>query len=193
MTPSQSNRVRLVDDADGPGRTTATLLASLAARLGVLHFISGADAIGSLTAGFAALGREVSQTAKGAQIRKAIETGRAGANGNALWKSLLIQDWASTLPPSPVLDQLRNDVALLLADDLEETLERMPIPSQNVGMRDSQELETATFLDCLVGLWAFSKELVRSVEALAAPTLSRFEEVMSTENPGHEPEGALLR
>ena len=49
-------RVRLVDVPDGPGRTTATLLASLAARLGVLHLISGSDAVGSLAAGIARSG-----------------------------------------------------------------------------------------------------------------------------------------
>jgi hypothetical protein len=42
-----------------------------------LHFVSGADAIGSLTAGFAALGRELSSTAQGAQMRETIEASRA--------------------------------------------------------------------------------------------------------------------
>jgi hypothetical protein len=185
--------VRLIDSANGPGRTTATLVASLAARLGVLHLVSGADAVGSLTAGFAALGREVSRTAKGAQLRKAIESGRPGTNGYALWKTLGIGNWVSTIPPSPVLDQLRNDIALLLADDLEETLELLPIPSQSVGTQTFQDMEAATFVDCLLGLWAFSSELVRSVEALAAPLLSRFDEMTATRNPGPEPEGSLLR
>ena len=52
-------RILLVDSAEGPGRTTATLVASLAARLSLLHVISGADAAASVIAGYAALGREV--------------------------------------------------------------------------------------------------------------------------------------
>ena len=43
-------RVLLVDSAEGPGRTTATLVASLAARLSLLHVISGADAAASVIA-----------------------------------------------------------------------------------------------------------------------------------------------
>jgi hypothetical protein len=193
MTLVQTNRVRLIDDADGPGRTTATLVASLAARLGVLHLISGADAIGSLTAGFAALGREVSRTAYGAQLRKAIESGRPGTNGYALWKALGIGRWVSTMVPSPVLDQLRNDVALLLTDDLEETLGLLPIPSHSAGIQRLKDMEPATFVDCVLGLWAFSGELVRSVEALAAPMLSSPGEVVATENSNREPESSLLR
>lgn len=193
MTPSPPDRVRLVDRADGPGRTTVTLVASLAARLAVLHLVSGADAIGSLTAGFCALGREVSRTVEGARLRKAIEAGRPGINGKALWSTLRIGEWASEVPASPVLDQLHNDVALLLADDLETTLELLPIPSQMTGAPGSQEMEPATFVDCLLGLWAFSGELVRAVEALAAPTLPPPGEVVRAERPGSEPESSLLR
>jgi hypothetical protein len=192
MTPKTSERVRLIDCADDPGRTTATLVASLAARLGVLHLMSGADAVGAMTAGFAALGREVGRTAEGARLREAIEAGRPGANGNMLWKALLLEEWISSMPPSPVLDQLRNDLALLLADDLEETLRLMPIPGQSVGAKGVQQPEASTFADCLLGLWAFSKELLRSVEALAAPTASTSG-VRPAANPPPETEGPLLR
>ena len=41
-----SARARLIDDAEETGRSTATLLASLAARLGTLHVVSGAMAVG---------------------------------------------------------------------------------------------------------------------------------------------------
>ena len=188
-----SNRVRLIDGADGPGRTTATLLASLAARLAVLPFVSGADAIGALAAGFAALGREVSQTARGASLRRAIEAGRPSANGDALWTKLRIGDWVSSMPPSPILDQLRNDLALLLADDLEATLELMPIPHQMAGAQGAEQIESATFVDCLLGLWAFSTELAHAVETLAAPTLAASDKVMPAVHPSAEPESALLR
>jgi hypothetical protein len=179
-------RLRLVDTVEGPGRTTATLVASLAARLGVLHLISGADAIGSITAGIAALGREVSKTVEGSRLRAAIEKGRPGMNGEMLWTTLRIRDWISASPPSPVLEQMRNDVALLLADDLEQTLEMMPIPHQN-ETPGANEPEPATDLDFLVGMWAFSAEVMRSVEALAQPTLENSASVV----PG--PAGAFSK
>ncbi|MBV8201410.1 MAG: hypothetical protein JOZ15_12375 [Acidobacteria bacterium] len=178
-------------DADGEGRTTATLVASLAARLGALHCISGSDAIGSLAAGFAALGREVSRTAEGAALRRAIAVDLAGMNGNTLWSALRMEEWVSSAAPSRVLDQLRNDLALLLATDLEETLALMPIPGQAAGAQVDAERGPATFLDCTLGLWAFSRELMRAVEALAAPHRTAAGAVV----PGAEPErgGPLLR
>jgi hypothetical protein len=149
-----AGRVRLVDAAEQNGRTTATLMASLTARLGSLYLVSGADAIGSIAAGLAALGRQVAGTAEGARLRAAIEAGRAGANGERLWSELRIEDWLSTMPPSPVLDQLRNDLALLLAPDLEQTLELLPILGEVAGSSAGQA-ERARFADYLIGLWAF--------------------------------------
>jgi hypothetical protein len=189
-TPPQ--RVRLVDRPDEPGRTTATLVASLAARLGTLHLVSGADAVGSLVAGFCALGREVSRTAEGARVRQALESGRVGANGAEIWRALLLERWISSVPPSPVLDQLRNDVALLLADDLVETLELMPIPSEPAGTA-AQPLGDWTFAELALGLWAFSREVVAAVEALAEPTLPPAGEVHRGSSPDEPPAGELLR
>lgn len=186
-----SPRVRLVDTPEGPGRTTATLVASLAARLGALTLVSGADAIGSLTAGLAALGREVSKTEQGARLRAAIEKGRPGTNGDLLWSTLRTRDWISSSVPSPILDHLRNDVALLLADDLEETLEMMPIPSQSDSGKGKEPVPVA-FVDFLVGMWAYSTEVVRSVEALAAPTLQAEATIVAGADPAH-PEASLLR
>ncbi len=184
---------RLVDDADGPGRTTATLVASLTARLATLYLISGADAIGSLTAGFVALGREVAKTADGARLRNAIEAGRAGANGRSLWKTLNLDEWASSHAPSPVLDQLRNDVALLLAGDLAETLELLPIPGELAGASGTQGDEAAMFADFVVGFWAFSREVVWAVETIAAPTLPPAGSVTFAAEPAAAAEGHLLR
>jgi hypothetical protein len=191
VSPS-SDRVRLVDAPEESGRTTATLLASLAARLATLFAVSGSDAIGSLTAGFAALGRDVAKSADGARLRRALEAGRPGANGNALWSALRIDEWASSVPPSPVLDQLRNDVALLLADDLEETLELLPIPGTSAGAQGSGEPETATFLDFAVGFWWFCREVASTVEEVAEPTLDR-ESVRTAPPPEAAPESSLLR
>jgi len=169
--PSPVTRVRLVDAPDDPGRTTLTMVASVAARLAVLHLISGGDAIGALTASIAALGREVARTADGARLHQALEAGRAGANGNLLWSTLRIGEWASAFPPGPILDQLRNDLALLLADDLEASLELPPVPAEPSSARHVREPAPVAFADFALGMWAFSTEIVRGVEALAAPRL----------------------
>jgi hypothetical protein len=179
-------RLRLVDEPNGTGRTTATLLASLAARLAVLHSVSGADAIGALTAGYAALGRKVAETAEGRRMFEAIRRGRAGGNGDRLWDALLIGRWASSLPPSPVLDQLRNDLALLLADDLDAALELPPIPPEVTGI-DRPEPEPATPAYYLLGMWAFAHEVVAGIEALTAVTRPPSQRVV----PGARAEPAV--
>lgn len=189
---SAPGRVQLIDEPEGPGRTTATLLASLTARLATLGVVSGADAIGSLTAGFAALGREASRSAEGACLRRALEVSRAGNNGDALWRALKMNAWLGGLPASPVLDQLRNDVALLLASDLADVLAVLPIPCTS-SPGSFEEKEPYTFLDCVLGLWAFSSELVRSVEALAAVTASEQGEFVPSGETSSNENGPLLR
>jgi hypothetical protein len=186
-------QLRLVDAAGEPGRTTATLLASLTARLATLYLVSGADAIGSLVAGYAELGREVARTAEGARLREALESGRAGTNGRALWDALRIREWASSLPPSPILDQWRNDVSLLLADDLEELLGLLPVPAETAGARGAVPTEEAELADALLGVWAFAVEAQRVIEALAAPTLPEEGLVRAGEHAPAGQEGSLLR
>ena len=185
-------RVRLAD-AEEEARTTATLVASLAARIGMLAMISGASAVGSLMAGFAAVGRRISATAEGARLRRALEAGRAGANVSALWKALRIDDWASGVAPSPVMDHLRNDLALLLAGDLEETLALLPIPGHPAGGAAQVEDAASSGLDCLVGMWYYSREMVLAIEAVAAPTMEPRGHVVAGDGPGREPPGSLLR
>jgi hypothetical protein len=171
MSPAKgSDSIKLVD-APQEARTTATLLASLAARLTTLQFISGPTAVGSIVAGFSALGRDVSKTAEGARLRRALEHGRASANGEAIWDALKIEAWISSVPPSPLLDHLRNDLALLLAGDLLETIELLPIPGSASGDLNAGAEPSAEFLDSVLGMWAFSRELVRGVEALAGSTM----------------------
>jgi hypothetical protein len=185
-------KATLIDVEDTAGRTTATLVASLAARLSSLYFISGADAIASLTSGFAELGREVSKTVEGARLREAFTTSRVVANGEALWRTLRIGDGASTAVPSPVLAQLRNDVALLLADDLDGVLGLLPIPAEAPTGALPPPQQTVTFLDFIIGYWAFSKEVLASLEALA-----KLGRPSSAVHPGPEPvpplKGSLLR
>ena len=62
------------DPVNDDARNTANLLGSLAARLGTLFAISGADAIGAQIAGFAAVGRQVSRMAYGARYASPART-----------------------------------------------------------------------------------------------------------------------
>jgi hypothetical protein len=81
-------------------------------------------------------------------------------------------------------------LALLLADDLESTLELLPIPGEPAG-QGAQPPAPAAFADYLLGMWAFSTEIVRAVEALVAPTLPPPGQVAAGTAP--EPDGPLLR
>jgi hypothetical protein len=189
MSPA---RVKLVDEPESAGRDTSNLVGSLAARLAALHLISGADAVGSLLAGYCALGREVSRTGDGLRLRRALAEGRCGTTGDLIWLRMRIGDWVSSLPASPVLDQLRNDIALLLADDVSEALDSLPYPPELTkdagpdGVRDA-------FVDFLVGFYAFSQEVVTAVDALAAPTLEPSGAFEPGEEPAEDAAGILLR
>jgi hypothetical protein len=191
-TKPEGVRIELCDRPD-ESRTTATLLASLAGRLGALQVTTGAVAVGSLVAGFCVLGRQVSRTAEGARVRRALETARAGANGATVWKALRLDTWLSSVPPSPVLDQLRNDVALIMAGDLEETVPLLPIPAHAAGDTAVDDGETASFLDCAVGLWAYSRELVAVIEAVVGPTLPAPNTFVVPDEPPPQAPGAFLR
>jgi hypothetical protein len=186
------DRIRLVDAPEEAGRTTATLVASLAARLATLYAVSGAAAVGSMVAGFAAIGREASQTAEGASLRRALERGRVASNGRALWAAMRIGQWASLVPAAPLLDQLRNDMALLLAPNLEETLGLMPIPGEAAGAAGAADEPPSDFLDCIIGMWAFSREMVSAVDALAAPT-RESQDILPASNQAEPPSGSILR
>ena len=136
----------------------------------------------------------MSQTEQGARLRSAIEKGLPGNNGDLLWSTLrMAGGWISSSSPAPAVDQLRNDFALLLANDLEETLEMMPIPSQTESGANKEPVPVA-FVDFVVGMWAFSAEVVRSVENLARPTLETEAAVIPAAGAAASPpEGPLLR
>ncbi len=164
--------VRLVDTDDGPPRTTESLVASLIARLDVLQLISGADAVGALSTGVVELGRQVAATAEGHRLKRAIESSLVGKNGDALWKSLEIDEWLSQLPASPVLDHLRNDCSLLLSDDLDSVLESKPRPLVAAPPRTSSSgAIAACFADYIVGLWYIAGEVRTLIESIAEPTV----------------------
>jgi hypothetical protein len=191
VTKDVSTRFRLADLPE-EARSTATLVASLSARINMLTMISGASAVGSLMAGFAALGRRVGETAEGTRLRQALQSGRAGQNLAALWKALRIDAWASGVAPSPVIDHLRNDLALLLAGDLDETLTLLPIPGQPAGVASETDDTPASGLDCLVGMWFYSREMVRAIEAVAASAMPTAPDVVPG-NAHPAPQGPLLR
>jgi hypothetical protein len=192
MTPVEPGRVQLIDAPEESGRSTATLIASLAARLATLYAVSGAAAVGSMVAGFAAIGREASRTAEGARLRRALERSRVASNGEAVWNTMRIRQWASLVPAAPLLEQMRNDMALLLAPNLEETLSLLPIPGEPAGTIGNAEEPSSEFLDCMVGMWAYSREMINAIEALAQPTLEQPSYVEATGRPA-PPQGSLLR
>ncbi len=188
MSADGAAPVRLVDAPEEFGRTTASLIASLATRLITLHYTSGVSVIGSLLAGFAAAGREVGRTAEGQRLRQALLALPAARNGDALWAALRIGDWASSLPPSPVLDHVRNDLALLLAPDLEETLATTPIPAELASRPRRVDTAPVTFIDCMLGLWAHARDIVSAIEVLAAraPQAPAVRETSAADEPDTE-------
>ena len=192
MSDAAPPRVRLVDPEGEADRTTASLVSSLATRLVILHYTSGVSVIGSMLAGLTLAGREVARTAEGARLRRALAATPATRNGEAIWAALRIGDIAAGLPATPVLDHVRNDLALLLADDLAETLAQPPTPPA-MGSRSANGAPgEANFLDCMLGIWAHAREITRSVESLAglaatAPPV--FEGGIATGDPG----ASLLR
>jgi hypothetical protein len=191
VTPVSKDRVKLIDAPDESGRSTATLIASLAARLATLYAVSGAAAVGSMVAGFAAIGREASRTAEGAKLRAALARGRVASNGDALWSTLRIRQWASLVPAAPLLEQMRNDMSLLLAPNLEETLSLLPIPGEPAGAAGTIDGPPTEFLDCVVGMWAYSREMTNVIEALAEPT--REEGAIEKSGRPSPPTGQILR
>ena len=166
MTSADRPHVEL-DDA-GDGRTAAALLGSLIARLQTLQLVSGAQTLGSLVAGLARLGQEAARTAEGARVREALQSTRIAANGTVLWSTLGMDDAWSRFPPSPVLEDMRNDLALLLAVDLEPVIAEVDMidPAIHVGpLREPARIEC---LDLIVGMWAYASEIVAVVDALTA-------------------------
>ena len=158
------------DAADDDPRNTANLLGSLAARLGTLFAVSGADAMGAQIAGFAAVGRQMSRTADGARMRAQLERSRGAINGEAIWQRLQIDEWLSGAPPSPVLEDLANDLALLLAADLPDALHAFDNGALPIPRAELPEPERVHVLDALIGIWAVARQLVAAVEALGVGT-----------------------
>ena len=170
MNETAAPRARLVDPEGEADRTTAALVSSLATRLIILHYTSGVSVIGSLLAGLSLAGRDAARTADGARLRRALLASPAARNGETLWAALRIGDMAAGLPATPVVDHIRNDLALLLAPDLAETLSAVPIPPALQSRAAGAAPGEANFIDCLLGLWIHAREITRSIEGLARLT-----------------------
>ncbi len=149
-------------------RDVDALLSSLLARLRTLGVISGTQALGSIVAGLGQLGQEASRTAEGARLREALQRTRVAANGEALWSRLGMDAAWSAFPPSPVMEELRNDLALLLANDLDAALADVDLIRPADGFGPLREPEPIECVDLVVGMWAYSREVVAAVDAITA-------------------------
>lgn len=179
----------LEDAPDGAPRTTETLLASLVVRVRTLGLLTGAQAVGSLVAGVAAVGRDVGQGAEGRRMRRVLEQTRSGVNAETLWTALELGHLASLMPPTPVLEDLRNDIALLAADDLAQALGMLGESSLEAGIGLVREPQPFDVLDFLVGLWALGGFVTDAIELLSAADLP-VEDAADTSN---STDGPVLR
>jgi hypothetical protein len=187
-------RLELRDSDDQAGvRTTARLIASLAARLSGLFFVSGAEAVGAQVAGFAVAGREVAATAEGARLRERLDRSRPGVNSEMIWEGLRLTEWLSQLSPNPILDDLADDLALLLAPDLADALRAMnslPDPEPRTPAAQPEPVEV---LDCLLGVWAIGRQIVAAIELLAATGVDNASRLQTNNATVVVDEGSLLR
>lgn len=182
---------RFVLDDVGGARSTSDLVGSLLARAATLGVVTGGQALASLVAGLAALGREAATTTSdGARLREALLESRIAANGEALWARLGTGDALAAAPPSPILEDLRNDVALLLAHDLDAVLADIDMiePSEHIG--PLAEPDRADCVHLIIGLWAYASEIVAVVDAL---TIHAEPGAVRAPAPSLDHDGPVLR
>jgi hypothetical protein len=181
-----------VDHPNEVGRSTTTLLAAVLTRAATLGAISGAQAVASMIAGLAALGRSVAGTIEGQHMRDAIDHGRLRENLDLLFGGLGLGALASASPPTPMLEDFFNDVALVLAPDVADSVDGAlvgTVTGASVGLLRSPE--PVDPVDFVVGFWAFSSEVAATLRELieAGPVLDRV-----TDADEHAAErGRLLR
>ncbi len=196
---STNERAVLIDEYGGEepfARTTSALLGSLVSRIAALMYVSGFEAIGSQIAGFAALGREARQTSDGARMANALESSSLGANGEALWSGLKLTEWLSKSPPSPVLNDISNDLALLLSPDLYEALHDLATGELPIGRSPLATPHDVSFVDAVVGFWVLGRRLVDACDAIAAAgaaTIDPPPTVSTKPKPDTVEDGSFLR
>ena len=100
--------------------------------------------------------------------REAVLATRIASNGDALWARLGMHAAWSAFSPTPVLEDVRNDLALLLADDLSSALADIDSvdPAERIGpLRVPEPIEC---VDVIIGMWAYSREIVAAVDLISA-------------------------
>ena len=146
------------------GRTTATLLASLAAGSATLHMISGADG-GRLAGGrLRALGREVSATRRGRAAAAGARAGPAPARTeHAIWQALRHRRVGiRPLRPLRCWTSSATTSRSLLADDLEDDARAAADPARaGRHARDRGRRRRRRSSTSRSGYWAFRREVVR--------------------------------
>jgi hypothetical protein len=186
--------VDLIDDPAGVPRRTATLLTALLSRSAAVSMISGAQTLASIAAGLAALGRQMGTTVEGSRVRQALANSRAGHNLDLLFSELGFGDLVAVSSPTPVLEDLHNDLALLLAPDLGDAIESAQSGAVNgTAVAPVAPAQAVDPIDFLVGFWAYSRQVADSVEALVdwlAPTVPT---VTAGVGPDEPTDGRLLR
>jgi hypothetical protein len=191
-SPALAPHADFVDHPTEVGRTTTTLLAGAMTRAATLSAITGAQAVASMIAGLAALGRAVAETVEGQHMRDAIDRGRLRENLDLLFGGLGLGALASASPPTPMLEDFFNDVALVLAPDVADSIDAALVGAasgSSVGvLRTAEKVDP---IDFVVGLWAFSSEVATTLRELieAGPLLDRVTSAYNDEAG----EGRLLR
>lgn len=186
--------IDLVDAEGGSSRRTTTMLAALLARSATLATVSGGQAMASITAGLAELGRQAAETEEGRRVRQALDEGRPGTNLRLLFDELGFGDLASLSPPTPLLEDFANDLALLVAPDLADAIGRAKVGALgDTGLGELRLGGPVDPIDFVVGLWLFSREVVDSIDALVG--WLRPPEANLVNGPGRPEPGAgrLLR
>ncbi len=159
-----------VDDPADLGRCTSTQLISVLTRASTLGIISGAQALASMIAGLAALGREASTTIVGERRRSVLERGRVRDNLDLLFSRFGLGALASMSPPTPMLEEFFNDLALLLAPDTAQHVDAAAsaaLGGLGVGLL-VPSASAAPFdpVDFLLGLWTYTTEVAAALDAL---------------------------
>jgi hypothetical protein len=177
-----------VDDSTDVSRRTTTLLVSLLTRAATLSAVTGAQAFLSMIAGLASLGRATSETVDGHRLRERLAQGRVRENLELLFAKFGLGAMVAGSPPTPLLEDFLNDLALLLAPDVGDVVDAALVGAAGgAGVGLLVAGQPVDPVDVVVGLWAFSREVAASIEALQGISdrpLSRLTEPVEVDPSG---------
>lgn len=180
-----------VDDSADVSRRTSTLLVSLLTRVATLSAVSGAQALLSMIAGLAALGRSTGETVDGHQLRERLAEGRMRENLELLFSKFGLGAAVAGSPPTPMLEDFLNDLSLVLSPDVGDVVDAALVAAAGgagVGLLVSGQ--PVDPVDVVVGLWAFSREVAASIEAVHG--ISERPKLRLTEPVEVDPSGRRL-